>query len=426
MFGDVEFFAISCSAHHWVCKDNNIRGYPTIRAYKSSTTDFTTVNVLTMEGVTSALGISIDTENVNVKDFGLSSHEDLNILDEKQKFFKQELLIASAHRTDHRTEKEIFNDAALSFIYALKNEIHPDHSTNMEYLDPLKKSVLLDWIDLLRWTLPSSWKIHVLINDLKTNFNEIIVSRQKMHELVQRHYDVILEKTIRWSDTCTGGQGNVGYSCGMWSLLHIVSIGVAERHNSVLGAKERISTKAVGRTLRNYIEFFFGCKPCQSYFVSLYDNCGFNVCKRLKTKGKSTDVTYWREFAMWLWEVHNDVTRSALEKEFQGDEDLKAKEIKEIAVWPSVKSCSKCYLDNESWDYNELYSYLKAQYWPSQPQNFRYVVLDKKEQEDDSGSYFDTFSQIFLIFVLSVVCSIHLFWKSERSRRRVLHKKIYK
>eukprot|EP00559_Dactyliosolen_fragilissimus_P002121 CAMPEP_0184872230 /NCGR_PEP_ID=MMETSP0580-20130426/41164_1 /TAXON_ID=1118495 /ORGANISM="Dactyliosolen fragilissimus" /LENGTH=169 /DNA_ID=CAMNT_0027374987 /DNA_START=846 /DNA_END=1352 /DNA_ORIENTATION=- len=169
-----------------------------------------------MEGVTSALGISIDTENVNVKDFGLSSHEDLNILDEKQKFFKQELLIASAHRTDHRTEKEIFNDAALSFIYALKNEIHPDHSTNMEYLDPLKKSVLLDWIDLLRWTLPSSWKIHVLINDLKTNFNEIIVSRQKMHELVQRHYDVILEKTIRWSDTCTGGQGNVGYSCGMW------------------------------------------------------------------------------------------------------------------------------------------------------------------------------------------------------------------
>ena len=41
-------------------------------------------------------------------------------------------------------------------------------------------------------------------------------------------------------------EGEGGYACGLWSLLHVLSVGAAERHTAVLGDADRVSVRRAG------------------------------------------------------------------------------------------------------------------------------------------------------------------------------------
>ena len=181
----------------------------------------------------------------------------------------------------------------------------------------------------------------------------------------------------------------------MWSLLHAVGAGAAERHRAVLGRRERATPAHAARVVRDYVEHF-GRTLCggdggRERFVREFDGCGLDRCRRLGQhpagagagggrKGGGgggggappDDGSSWREFSLWMFELHHEVT-------------LRLREERNAAaapdgMWPSPEACPRC-RDGATggWDGGAVLEHLKAEYWPSGVQNWRYVVLDRNE-----------------------------------------------
>lgn len=220
------------------------------------------------------------------------------------------------------------------------------------------------WVNLLYWSLPSSWKVNTLINDIRTNNDFESVTNQIISNAVEDNKDVVLpDPSMLWTDSCqrrsrksegyTVRDDAIDYSskprtftnyaslskvirptlmlvlsltfyfflqCGLWSLFHIISIGVAEQHHAVIGDTDMVSTAYVAETIRDYINNFLGCAVCRKNFNELYKkSCGEEedgVCDRFnrnKHTGKRVDprrkpnYDYWQDFALWLWEIHNSI-----------------------------------------------------------------------------------------------------------------------
>ena len=378
---EVTFHAISCSVYHWVCQQNNIRGYPTIIAYKANSAIPMELNTdPSADDIAEAVGVALKPLD-----------QDIAKTERNDDAFSPPLDILGASVDGMvRTKEAAYVDAALSFIHALRTEVFTDNdnnNNNIAYLNSDRRETFSDWIDLLYWSLPPTWILHTLINDLRNNIDAVMSNRENLLYIVDKHVDVVITGSKTWSTHCTDGSN--GYACGLWSLFHIVSIGVIERHRAVLGARDQISTKFVARTLRNYVQhFFFSCPSCQRYFIEMYDNCGFNHCKRLKQPKKLPSPESWNEFALWLWEVHNDVNVKVLEAEAGKDGRIVTREeIMEQTYWPSHDLCSDCRDKRGKWNTDAVLSQLKRQYWPGGVQNFRFIVLKKKVIEEEENPY---------------------------------------
>eukprot|EP00594_Rhizosolenia_setigera_P018044 CAMPEP_0178964274 /NCGR_PEP_ID=MMETSP0789-20121207/15571_1 /TAXON_ID=3005 /ORGANISM="Rhizosolenia setigera, Strain CCMP 1694" /LENGTH=703 /DNA_ID=CAMNT_0020649001 /DNA_START=422 /DNA_END=2533 /DNA_ORIENTATION=+ len=217
-----------------------------------------------------------------------------------------DILGASSHVYKQVRKEDTYLDAALSFTYALENFIflpqnnrHPHSSL---FLTAQQRKTFVEWIDLLYWTLPPTWRgMHTLIQDIRNNMQDIILpdiekGKENLKKLLIHHLDVVHELNsnydhqfnYRWSDSCRSssvGNDNLsqihsshhesslkmkfpdGYSCGFWNLLHILSIGVAERHNAVLGqgGRERATVSHAAQTVLSYIyHFYYGCNRFRS------------------------------------------------------------------------------------------------------------------------------------------------------------------
>ena len=394
--GEVEFHAISCSAHTWVCHNDNIKTYPTVKAYRGRSNEGSALKWFTPDVVSVALGIELneDTESAETTSGGggettslVSAFQDDEYLD------RPNLDILGASLDGYkRTKSDLYDDAALSFIHALRLDIY---SSEEAELSQEQKSAFVEWVDLLYWTLPPTWKLHTLIQDLRTNIDMALANRANLVRFVELHSDVVLEGRTRWTQSCSHGRESEGYACGMWALLHICSVGVAERHKAVLGSRERATTAHAALTVRNYIQHFFRyvCgHQCQSDFMKMYDSCGFHHCKRFKQitkKNTKPKEESWKEFALWLHEVHNDVTLRLVTAEaaLHGRKKLTFEE-QEAATWPSTHACRLCYDDKGRWNRDNVFNYLRTEYWPGGIHNWRFVVLDKNDYEYAPSSKF--------------------------------------
>lgn len=307
-----------------------------------------------------------------------------------------------------RTKEAAYVDAALSFIHALKTEVFTGDNA---YLDPIRRETFSDWIDLLYWALPPTWILHTLINDLRNNIDSVVTSEENLLYIVDKHVDVITGGRTLWSHECSKGNEGLGYSCGLWSLFHIVSVGVIERHRAVLGARDQISTSFVAQIMRNYIEHFFGCEECQQYFLGMYDDCGFDHCRRFKQPKKLPPPDSWNQFALWLWEVHNDVNLKVHEAEAKSEDRVLSRQEKELSAWPSTEICPNCKDRRGRWNMDAVLSHLKKQYWPGGVQNFRYIVLKKKVTREDDNSWI---TDLIENAVFVAICAGIVFWCSRR------------
>ena len=368
---EISFHAISCSVYHWVCVQNNIKGYPTIVAFKSNSAEPHILKDPSPDDIAEAVGIHLRTLE---KGYARSERSD-------DAFRPVDILGASVDGMV-RTKEATYVDAALSFIHALKTEVFTSEGS---YLDSDRRETFSDWIDLLYWALPPTWILHTLINDLRNNIDAVMTSEENLMFIVEKHVDVVSQGQTSWSQQCSNADG-MGYSCGLWSLFHIISVGVIERHRAVLGARDQISTAFVARTIRNYIEHYFACESCQQYFLGMYDSCGFQHCTRLKQWQKLPRPDSWNEFALWLWEVHNDVNVKVLEAEAHKEGTELSTQEKEQSAWPTSEVCPDCKTTRGKWNTEAVLSHLKKQYWPGGVQNFRYIVLKKKViLEDDAN-----------------------------------------
>jgi len=360
---EINFHAVSCSVYHWVCMQNNVKGFPTFVLFHADSAEphWLKEEEMTVERIAETFGVQLQAppEMGNGLDSNREGIDEIAPID---------ILGASVNGLA-RTRETLYKDAALSFVHALKTGIflHEDGGETRDSLNSVQREVFSDWIDLLSWSLPPSWILHTLINEIRNNIDYVMDSEENLMLTVSKHEALVLGGNMKWSTQCSE---HAGYSCGLWGLLHIISMGVIERHRAVLGARDQVSTQFVARTTRNYIEHFFDCKQCKEYFLSMYDTCGFNHCRRFKQSQKVPSKESWSEFSLWLWEVHNDVNiklansvsvaKVASKGEDSGD---RRNRNADVFSWPSQGECPACRGKTGKWDKDAVLSHLKRAYW---------------------------------------------------------------
>ncbi|XP_071692245.1 sulfhydryl oxidase 2-like isoform X2 [Rutidosis leptorrhynchoides] len=143
---------------------------------------------------------------------------------------------------------------------------------------------------------------------------------------------------------CRGSKNDTrGFSCGLWVLLHSLSVRVED------GESQMAFT-----TTCEFIHQFFVCEECRQHF--------YNMCSRVSTPFSST-----RDFVLWLWAAHNEVN----ERLKKTEASLKTGDPKfPKTIWPSKQLCPSCYANqnkNEEtssidWDRNEVFKFLNTYY----------------------------------------------------------------
>ncbi|KAG8382806.1 hypothetical protein BUALT_Bualt05G0116000 [Buddleja alternifolia] len=140
---------------------------------------------------------------------------------------------------------------------------------------------------------------------------------------------------------CRGSKNETrGFSCGLWVLLHSLSVRVDD------GESHMAFT-----TICDFIHNFFICEECRQHF--------YGMCSSVSNPFKNA-----QDFVLWLWDAHNKVNKRLMkEEESLGTADPNFPKI----VWPPRQLCPSCYLtknskkDNE-WDRDEVYKFLIGYY----------------------------------------------------------------
>ena len=381
----VEFYAVNCSVYRFVCESDqgfNIQTVPTLVGLRtgqidSFELDFAIPSIdrgneaidMTVESIAQQMGLSLDKAKGSVS---AAFAHDMDAAAEPvpvglgaPRMFVSRRAEANVHDSPVPFSEEVFHDAMASLILT---------SSSMQYpLGSREIRVLSEFLDLLQWALPPETKVHTLADDLRKDAGWK-KNKSSLFRILDKHTEYQRKQT--WSSRCAAGAG--GYSCGLWSLLHIVSVGVAERHGSVLGSS-RITVLQSGEVVRSFIEtFFIGCQSCRVLFIDLYDEHA--------EKSLALDVAEpnddWRSLAIWLWDIHNEITiRVKSVNRMKGNRRMALSS----SLWPSGSECQACWhkgltddtgqvLSMDSYDTDELYRFLKKIYWPSVVNN-RLIVL---------------------------------------------------
>jgi hypothetical protein len=279
-------------------------------------------------------------------------------------------------------EEELILDASLSFIYGLRYGVYDSDKP----LTPDKRRALERWLDLVSVSLPPEWRLHSLIDKLRNRMTTVAMSDKNLAAILDE-YEMPRKS---WSKSCSNRQATSGFSCGFWKLMHSVTVGIAEHRGGLnlidaemVGPTTRtFSPIAAADTMRDYIANFFGCDECRVNFVEKYDQCSNNRrCDRLASDAESSSVADWKELALWLWEVHNEisvrvVTERAEKKQkrfgnvvaTRTDAGSPARSMSQMqdqvtALWPDIATCLLCFNDDGHWNEPQVFKMLERTYW---------------------------------------------------------------
>jgi hypothetical protein len=279
-------------------------------------------------------------------------------------------------------EEEAILDASLSFVSGLRYGVFKGDGP----LTSNRKMALKNWLDLLSVSLPPEWGLHRLIDDLRRQINYVAESEKHLESVLRAHP---MPRQV-WSKSCTGNGkwGGVGFSCGFWKLLHIATVGVAEHRGGlnllqsgmIDSNHNTFSPIEAADTIKDYIALFFNCDECKRNFVEHYNNCDNNRrCSRLTDEDSTATIADWKELALWMWEVHNEVSVRIVserrDKQLKHvsatnrvsattESDIVAKQNEVMVIWPTIGECLKCFEADGTWDEPEVFTMLEKTYWP--------------------------------------------------------------
>ncbi|XP_019164814.1 PREDICTED: sulfhydryl oxidase 2-like isoform X2 [Ipomoea nil] len=160
---------------------------------------------------------------------------------------------------------------------------------------------------------------------------------------------------------CRGSTNETrGFSCGLWVLLHSLSVRV-----------EDAESEMAFKTTCDFIHNFFVCQECREHF--------YEMCSSVSTPFKNA-----RDFTLWLWSAHNKVNERLMKAEAL----LKTADPKFLKViWPPKQLCESCYRQSKKgndsseidWDDDEVFKFLVSYYGKT-------LVTLYKDKEVGSGS----------------------------------------
>lgn len=289
-------------------------------------------------------------------------------------------------------EEELILDTRLSLTVALETGV------SMGLEDAESRNAMKKFLELLAISLPTEWAIHKMIYSLLTQYSYAGKNRDNFREVIKQHN---IPRT-GWSESCSSRRTPNGFSCGMWKLLHVATVGVAEQRGGknliesgmVAPSVRTFTPMEAADTIRDFIDHFFTCRPCRANFIENYDDCNKNRrCDRLAHYEDLDDVSVadWKELPLWLWEVHNEVSVRLVNERAQKENALKGgrkvvtttDEVK--AIRPNVESCILCFNEDGTWNEGQVFRYLERMYWPGSDVDPMHDKLLKFESDNSNG-----------------------------------------
>ncbi|KAL8228967.1 hypothetical protein R6Q57_013867 [Mikania cordata] len=213
---------------------------------------------------------------------------------------------------------------------------------------------------------------------------------------------------------CRGSKNDTrGFSCGLWVLLHSLSVRVED------GESQMAFTATC-----DFIHHFFICEECREHF--------YNMCSRVSSSFSST-----RDFVLWLWTSHNEVNTRLKKTE----ESLKTGDPKfPKTTWPTKHLCPACYNNpnqNEEsssidWDRDEVFKFLTGYYGNMLVS--LYKEKDKEQSQMKINAVAEEVLQSTNALVVPVGAALAIavasclfgalacFWRSRQKNRKYFHK----
>jgi thiol oxidase len=407
-----------------LCKDQNVTGYPTIKVFREGVYDARSWSVRKdTNAMLRELGFDVDDGDGSGSGDGVVSGE--GRAGEHRKVVNGPPRKAGRDESSEKRNiarvvpfrtfdvHDAWSDAALSFEFALRNGIYVENGP----LDDVRGKAFREWLVLLSRTLPPQMdRTRDIVDAILGDFARAAGGQSDLNYVVRERVGGMKmeeESSSTWR-TCTYSDGRVGYTCGLWQLFHVMSLGFVEynRHNPPM------PTRYFSDTLRDYIEHFFQCEVCRLNFLSTYDACAFDGCRRLLDK-PSLSENEWRELPLWLWETHNDVNvrlmgerleRHAEEGPYQWESQQ--------ARWPSLYACPNCWRDDRSWEEDEVFKFLRSCYWSGNP---RYIKIPSSV--DGRSRMIPLRWKLAAVVFVAVALILHMNNSKKRKRYSGRHKK---
>lgn len=351
----IQFHAVSCTVHKKVCKSMKVHGYPKIKLFAKGAFQNATAEIpywkLHPFDVLSALRMDIG---------GQHALPDKNLMESDSHL--RTATTDDSSTSVYRTKRNIYDDSYRSLDFTLRNGVFVQDD------GPLSNSTrdaLRDMLELLQKTTPVVWDGHRVLRTVLEHFDTIVKSEDALVDLLDRPGSPQPPK--HWSASCTKGVTGMGYTCGLWELFHMMSVGVVE-YNLMIGTNDHsiveelsVKTTHAAETLRNFVEHFFGCDECRYNFLQSYDACAFDRCNRLDDNQLDSDQ--WIQFPLWLFEVHNAVNKRLVRERAQVDNSEITASDEEASQWPPKPACKKCWLETGGWHEKSIFKYLRIEYW---------------------------------------------------------------
>ncbi|KAJ0985733.1 hypothetical protein J5N97_004089 [Dioscorea zingiberensis] len=163
---------------------------------------------------------------------------------------------------------------------------------------------------------------------------------------------------------CRGSKNDTrGFSCGLWVLLHSLSVrvGDGESHSAFTA-------------ICDFIHNFFVCDECRRHF--------YEMCSSISAPLNTT-----RDLGLWLWRAHNKVNERLMKEE----KDLKTADPRfPKIIWPPKQLCPPCYHSPSrkglgdvhlEWNEDEVFRFLVKYYGEKLGSSYKESVSDSRNDE---------------------------------------------
>lgn len=405
----VEFHAVSCELFGEICRAYGIKSFPVIWGYPIDSNiqdkgiELNPVDgpEMTAESIANDLELSLAIESK-----GNLTARSFNNSDDRRAYEKHQLKKSKESAKRKRSWQsypssidERYHNAAVSLVFVLKHSVYIEKE---DRLDDMRALALKEFLELLDWTTPQAWHVRTgMIRQLLKNFPQIISGSANLNKIIDKHVAVdtkselwggfnnwasqpsalnpsttVLRNNTKWTEACSHSERALGFTCGLWNLFHISTIGSSLPEHQLYGFLSGYLTSPadVAEILKRFIDHFFGCEVCRRNFLENYDNCGQNHCDRLSISMPALEedgVLKWEtqvELGRWFLEMHNMVNIRLMDENAERENRRATQDERLSAIFPPSDLCRDCWLDEDMTVYDppKIVGFLSQWYWPSE------------------------------------------------------------
>ena len=318
-----------------------------------------------------------------------SDEKDDQISRDKEKEQKSKE-ISPKGKSHSANPNDIIAGTVLSFQY-LQSKALLQGKENRQYL--------IKWLELLAAAHPVKdcrAGAHDALQAVSSAWPESSDSIQDLDSLKKVNICGEMDALPAWVGCAGSTVDTRGYTCGLWQIIHTLSVRMPTTGISGPGSEWL-------ETVKNFISHYFQCGDCSSHFVSYVED--------------ARDVKSKKEAVLWLWRTHNKVNnRLAEEQDGTESADPKFPHVQ----WPTRELCEDCRHDgDDDWDEDRIYDFLVEFYGGEKeiPVEHKATEHSKKATSTWTTAY-GLVALVFAIVYMSLRNSNHYAVKTAGAQRQ--------